>query len=402
MSIRISTNTIFEKGVARMGELQTSLARTQQQVSMGRKILSPSDDPVASARALEVTNSQEINAKYATNRRTAKDALEASEGALQGVTSLLQGVKTLIVQAGSGVLDATQRKYIATELKGRFDELMGLANTRDALGEYIFAGYQTTTMPFTETPTGASYAGDQGVLQLQVFSARQISVSQDGNKVFESIKSNGLFTSSSVTGAATISRPVVTDATLLTGHTYNVVFANGGTTYDVIDTSTSPATTVLDDQAYNAAGTPVSVDGMQFDLSGAANDGDTFTIRPSGNQSIFTTFKDLIGALEAPATTDVQKRNFAHALRTANANVDSALDNVLTTRANVGASMKEVESLDSLGEDLHVQYATTLSNLQDLDYVQAITDLTKQQVSLQAAQQSFVKLSNMSLFNFLS
>ncbi|RZI42096.1 flagellar hook-associated protein 3 [Herbaspirillum sp. HC18] len=399
MSLRISTNTIFQQGTTRMGELQTSLAKTQQQVSTGRKILSPADDPVASARALQVTNTQEINAKYATNRSNAKDALSASEGALQSVTSVLQDIKTLIVEAGNGVLDTTQRQYIATELKGRFDELMGLANTRDGVGEYIFAGYQTTSTPFAETPTGATYSGDQGQRALQVFTARQIDIGEDGHSLFENINSTGAFTTASVTAGATISRGSVTDASLLTGHTYNIVFGGGGTTYDIVDATTS--TTVVTAAAYTS-GTPITFDGQQFTVSGTVNDGDQFTVHPSGNQSIFTTIKDLITTLQAPTTTTIDKGNFAYGLRVANGNIDSALDHVLTTRAKIGSSLKEVESLDSLGEDLDIQYATTLSNLQDLDYVQAITDLTKQQVSLQAAQQSFVKVSNLSLFNFLS
>lgn len=401
MSMRISTNTIFQQGTTRMGELQTSLAKTQQQVSTGRKILSPADDPVASARALQVTNTQEINAKYATNRSNARDSLEASEGALQGVTSVLQDIKTLIIEAGNGVLDTTQRQYIATELKGRYDELMGLANTRDGVGDYIFAGYQTTLMPFTETPTGATYSGDQGQRALQVFTARQIDVGQDGHSVFENVNSTGAFTTASVTAGATISRGSVVDASLLTGHTYNIVFGGGGTTYDVVDTTNSPTTTVVTAAPYTS-GSPISFDGLQFAVSGTVNDGDQFTVHPSGNQSIFTTIKDMIATLQAPTTSKIDKDNYAYGLRTANGNIDSALDHVLTERAKIGSSLKELDSLDSLGDDLNIQYATTLSNLQDLDYVQAITDLTKQQVSLQAAQQSFIKVSNLSLFNFLS
>jgi flagellar hook-associated protein 3 FlgL len=403
--MRISTNTIFEKGTARMGELQTGLAKTQQQVSTGRKLTSPSDDPVASARAMEVTNAQEINEKYATNRRNAKDTLWATEGALQSVTTLLQDVKTLIVQAGNGTLDSAQRQYIATDLRGRFEELLGLANTRDGVGDYIFAGYQTATKPFAETSTGATYSGDQGQRQLQVHTGRQIDVAQHGNGVFEKISSTGTFATSvdtTNTGTGTISAGTITNSSLLTGHNYEIVFT-GAAAFNVYDLTTDPGmTTPLPSSGAYTSGNPIVIDGIQVRITGAPAVGDNFSIRATSNQSVFTTIKDLINVLEAPTTNSIEKGNLSYGLSIANTNVDKALDHVLTVRASVGSSLKEIESLDSLGEDLNVQYAKTLSELQDLDYVQAVTDLTKQQVALQAAQQSFMKVTSLSLFNYMS
>lgn len=406
--MRISTSTIYDKGTARMGELQTSLANTQQQVSTGKRILSPSDDPVASARALDVTNTQAINSQYAVNRRNAKDSLSASEGALQGVTSLLQDVKELIVEAGSGVLDDTQRGYIATELQGRFDELVGLANTKDGVGNFLFSGYQSSTQPFTATATGAQYAGDQGPREMQVHTGRQIEVTENGHALFEQINSTGLFASGSPGNAAgtSISAGTVLDASQVkAGHSYSIKFtvaAGPTTTYDVVDTTnTSSPVTVSSGNAYTS-GQPITFDGLQFTVSGTPGNNDTFTVKPNGQQSIFTTLKDLITTLQTPASSPTNRANIAYGLSTANANVDSALDNVLTVRASIGASLKELDSLDSLGADLNVQYSQSLSNLQDLDYVQAITDLMKQQNALQAAQQSFMKLSGLSLFNYLN
>ncbi|HYD61009.1 MAG TPA: flagellar hook-associated protein FlgL [Noviherbaspirillum sp.] len=401
--MRISTNTIFDKGVARMGELQTDLAKTQQQVSTGRRITSPSDDPVASARALEVSQAKEVNAKFAINRRNSRDSLVASEGALQNVTSLLQDVKTLVVAAGNGVLEDTQRKYIATELKGRFDELLGLANSRDGVGAYIFAGYQSATQPFSASSTGATYAGDQGQRLMQVASGRQIEIAENGYEAFEKISSKGVFTGFSVgTGTGTISSAVVDDARLVTGHSYDIEMTVGGTTtYEIFDITNDPTkTTPIATGTYSSGG-QISVDGLKFSISGAPANGDIFTIRPNGNQSVFTTLKNLITALEAPTSSAIDKAKLGYELGLANTNVDNALDHVLTTRAAIGSSLKEIESLDNMGDDLNIQYESALSDLQDLDYVQAITNLTKQQTVLQAAQQSFVKVSGLTLFNFL-
>lgn len=307
--MRISTQTLFETGSARIGDLQSGMAKLQEQISTGRRILTPSDDPVGAARALEVTQSQSINTQYGLNRQTATGSLSAVEGVLQSVTSLLQDVKTTVIAAGNATLSDAERGFQAGELRGRFEELMGLANSRDALGNYMFSGYQSTTPAFVETSTvtatgsvaGAAYQGDQGQRLLQVDASRQMAISNPGQGVFQ-----------------------------------------------------------------------------------------------GGGQDIFQTLGDLINLLQTPGTTGLTA-----GLETANGNVDLALDNVLTVRASVGARLQELDALDSAGEDRHLQYSQVLSELQDLDYADALTQLSQQQTILEAAQRSFVSVSSLSLFNFL-
>ena len=307
--MRISTQTLFDTGAARIGELQSSLVKTQQQIGTGRRVLTPADDPVAAARALEVAQSQSLNTQYAVNRQHAKGSLGAVEGTLSSVTSLLHDVKTTVIAAGNGTLSDTERSFMATELRGRFEELLGLANSRDAMGNYLFSGFQTATPPFAETAvdTGtatvasAAYQGDQGQRRAQVDSARQMAVSNSGQAVFQ-----------------------------------------------------------------------------------------------GGGQDVFQTIGELIERLKTPGTTGL-----ADALGNANSKIDAALDNVLTMRASVGARLQELDALDTAGEDRHIQYSQILSDLQDLDYTEALTKLSQQQVTLEAAQRSFVTVSSLSLFKFL-
>src|SRR5471032_2241526 len=176
MSLRISSRTIYDVGVSQISSLQTSLARTQQQLSTGRKNLTAADDPIASARALEVTQSQSINSDLVTNRSNAKNSLNLETVALSSATTLLQDVKTQTVNAGDGSLTQNDRASLATELQGRLDDLLGLANTSDGTGGYLFSGYKLTTQPFSQTATGATYLGDQGARNLQVGSARSLPI----------------------------------------------------------------------------------------------------------------------------------------------------------------------------------------------------------------------------------
>ncbi len=299
--MRISTLNMFETAGTRISDLQSGLARTQQQIASGRRLLVPSDDPAGTVRALEITQSQSLNTQYGVNRQQAKSALGSMEGALSSVTSLLVDVKTSVIAASNGSLSDSERGFIATELRGRFDELLGLANTRDGLGNYLFSGFQTATPAFVQTPTGALYQGDQGNRLVQVDATRQIAISSTGKSIFQ-----------------------------------------------------------------------------------------------GGGQDVFQTLNDLIVLLQTPGTAGLSA-----GLATAGSNLDLALDNVLTVRAAGGTRLQELDALDNTGEDRNIQYSQSLSELQDLDYAHALTQLTQQQTTLEAAQRSFAKTASLSLFNFL-
>ena len=405
--MRISTNTIYDLGATRITELQAALVRTKQQISANRRMLSPSDDPIAAARSLEVTQSQSLNTQYATNRSYASNSLSLEETVLQSVTSLIQDVKTQTVEAGNIAYEDAQRKYIASDLRGRLEELIGFANTRDSEGNYLFSGFQTSAKAFSSSASGVVYAGDQGQRNLQVGAIRQIAISDSGDSVFGQIRSTGTFLTAAATtnsGTAVASPLTVVDASLLTGHSYDVVFSDdglGNISYSAYDITNDPTrTTPVSTGAYTSPQV-ISFDGLQMTLTGAPSDTDTMTVRPSGTQSIFKTLDELISLLETPSAGASGKQNLSYGLGVANSNLDNALDNILTIRASVGSRLKELEKLDSAGQDLALQYSATLSKLQDLDYVKAISDLTMQKTTLDAAQQSYVKIVNLSLFNYI-
>jgi flagellar hook-associated protein 3 FlgL len=404
--MRISTNTIFEAGGARISDLQVGLSKTQQQISTGRKILTPADDPVASARALVVSQSDSMNDQFGINRQNAKSSLSALENTLAGVTELLQDAKTLTVSAGNGALTDTERGFMATELRSRYEQLIGLANATDGTGNYLFSGYQTSSAPFAVTATGVQYQGDQGQRLLQVDISRQMAVSDTGNNVFGNVRTgNGTFVAAAATtntGSGIVSPGSVINAGALTGHNYSLNFtvAAGVTTYDIVDLSATPAATLSTGNNY-VSGQAIAFDGMQLDITGNPANGDKFTVQPSTSQSVFKTLDDLITALGKSVSGASGSAKLTASLSTAHLGIDKALENVLTSRAAVGSRLKEIDALDSVGEDRGLQYKQTLSTLQDLDYAKAITELTQQQTTLEAAQKSFVKTSGLSLFNFL-
>lgn len=418
MTMRISSKTIYDNGVGQLGTLQTSLAKTQQQLATGRRVLTPADDPIASARALEVTQSQSINTQLATNRSNARASLSQEEVALASATALFQDIKTLTVNAGNGSMTNKDRESLAVELEGRLQDLLGIANTADGSGGYIFSGFKDS-IPFSLNATGATYQGDQGERSLQVGSSRKISVSDSGSAIFENnATGNGSFKTGvdpanyDRGGTGIISPGAVTDVSALTDHQYAINFsvipATPGvpkvTTYTVMDLTLNqpvPANPVPPDPIPYTSGQSISFDGLQFEIKGDPADLDTFTVDPSDKKSVFETMRDLLTALRQNGEGAAGQARLTNALNQVNSNIDNASDNLLAVRASVGARMKELDYLDSSGEDLNIQYATTLSNLTEVDTIKAISQFTQQQINLEAAQKSYKTLTGLSLFNYI-
>ena len=140
---------------------------------------------------------------------------------------------------------------------------------------------------------------------------------------------------------------------------------------------------------------------MQFSIKGDPVNGDKFTVSPSNNKSMFQTISDLVVALEKPASGQPGGTRFANALSSSLQNINNSLENVLTKQSSIGARLQEIDALESVGGDQEIQFESLLSNLQDVDFAKAISDLQRQQLYLQAAQQSYVKISGLSLFNYI-
>ncbi len=448
--MRISTSQIYDAGSLNIQRNQAALFKLQNQLSTGRRVLTPEDDPVAAAQALLVTQAKEMNTQQTTNQGTAESQLGLVDSQLSSLVDLIQNVRERVVQAGNGSLSNSDRQSIATELEARLGELMGIANAQNGAGDYLFSGYQGATKPFAidASQSAVAYYGDDGERLLQVSSSRIMPVNVAGSDVFMDVKQgNGTFivqTSGSTAGginqgSATADSGSVLDLqkwkTAVNSFDWDddanpaieVVFdvnAGGETTYQLYDasswdkeadptpdpTSWSPLTDPIvykSGQAIQIVSTDPPADsdtdfGANFVVQGAPAVGDTFSVTPSTNQSLFETVQSLIGILKTPVgTTTFTNSEYSNALGQQLTNLDRALDNVSTVQATVGTRLRELDSLAEAASDLNLQYQTTLSDLQDLDYAEAISNFTMQQTYLEAAQKSFAQISGLSLFNYL-
>lgn len=402
MVMRVSTGMLQGMAARSLVDQQSELVRIQRQLSTGKRILSPADDPVATTRIATITGAQEHLARYRANQTVVKNETSIAESTIGSVEDVLQRIRELLVQAGNAAYDGSNLRAISTEMAGLKGELVSLANTRDPEGGYIFAGYGQDTQPFVETVTGATYNGDQGTRTLQVTPTRTLMLAENGTEVFERIRrGNGTFETgpaSGNTGSGVIDRGTVIDRSLINDHSYAINFtvSAGRTTYAVVDTTT--ATTLSSGNAYTS-GTAVNINGMQVSLSGRPASGDSFTLRPSRNQSVFTAIGNAITTLESVTPTAAGQVRFANELASNLADMDQALDHFGVVRGRFGVGLAELESLASSSDDLDVAYAKELSGLQDIDYAKTISEFLARQQALQAAQESYAKLAQRSLFD---
>jgi flagellar hook-associated protein 3 FlgL len=406
--MRIATSTIFDQSVDAMNRQQVQMLKTQQQISANRRVLTPSDDPIASARALEVSQADSINTQYGLNAQTASSRLGQTDQALGSIGDLLQSLRQSAITAGNGTFTAADRASVANDVQSSYDQLLGLANSTDGEGNYLFSGFQVNVKPFVTTAAGVQYQGDDGQRLVQISSGRQIGVSESGADVFTRVRaSNGTFTVSAPTtntGSGVYTQGTVTNPAATTGHQYRIAFTVTGTgttavtTYDVLDVTAG--TTVATAQPYTKDGA-IAFDGMSLQVDGDPANGDSVQIVPSANQDIFKTISNLITALRAPATDAASTAQLQNSLNDAIANLDQGLNNVNAVRAGVGTRERESDDLKATSDSLSVQFKTNLSDLQDLDYAQAVSDLIQQQNSLTAAQKTFLQTAQLSIFNYI-
>lgn len=300
--MRIGTLQMFRQGLNSILNQQTQLFRTEQQLATGKRIMNPSDDPTGSAQLIGLSESAQITEQFQRNILAARTRLELEDTALASIGDAMQRARELAVQGLNDTVSAEERVAIAKEVRQIMDEVVGLANRKDANGQYLFSGFQVQTVPFSQPVPGTfTYAGDSGQRQLQVGPARQVADGDDGQSVFLDIPDGG-----------------------------------------------------------------------------------------GGFEDIFSTLYTLATDLEADAPNGSSLEQ-----------IDRAMDHLLGFRASAGARLNALENQESINESLLLQLEQTRSNIEDLDYAEAASRLSQESVALQAAQQAFVQVQNLNLFNYL-
>lgn len=413
--MRISTNQQFEQSVRAMLEQQSRLIRTQAQISSGQRIELPSDDPAGAGRILELRDEIAGLEQFRRNGDAAEARLGLAETALDSAIDILQRVRELALAANNGTLAAADRRGIAEEVRARIGDLVGIANTREAGGDYLFSGYRTDTTPFVRTAAGnVAYAGDQGRRELPVGSHQRVALVDSGAEVFGAIANgNGSFAlaqganmGTGVVGPGTVTDPAQWRAGADVYTLSFVTNAAGALAYQVTGANTGQVIPALPAVAPAAApdyvpGAAIDFSGIRLVVDGTPAVGDSFVVQPSTAQDVFTTLERLAAAMGAPAVTPAAQAAFANDLSRGLSELDQALDHLVTKQADLGARRNLLDSQRQLNEDLLLRSRKLLADTADLDFAEAITRFHREQAALSAAQQAYIRVQGLSLFDYL-
>ncbi|MDY6930233.1 MAG: flagellar hook-associated protein FlgL, partial [Pseudomonadota bacterium] len=312
--MRISSQQIFSGGINRLQDINSNLVETQQQISTGKKVNKPSDDPVAAARILKLDQEMRQVETYKRNATLADNRLKQEESALSSAVDITQRVRELTVQAGSGTLSANDRQSIAAELKERLGQLANITNTRDASGEYIFSGFQGQTPAFAKDGAGDwKYQGDEGQRVLEIDDGVTVPISDHGKGIFVDVPKAVSVTATS-DGAVPPAVPgeavgYVSGLELIAPKDLRDAFSPAVPDDLTISVGASGALTITgqasDGSTLTLSPTPPSpVVGEEFEVAGIkltvkdAQTPDSFTLGVSDKQSVFGTIENLIDGLE--------------------------------------------------------------------------------------------------------
>jgi flagellar hook-associated protein 3 FlgL len=401
--MRISTAGMHRTSINAILEQQTRMARTQEQVTTGKRFQSAAEDPIAAARAASLDRTLADNAQFARNSNIIENRLNYEEQSLADATALLQSVRDMALQGASSTLGASERRMLANNVRQHLAGMLDVANRDDGNGEYLFAGTSTATRPFVPGATGVNYLGDLTNRQIRISSTQSLADGHSGADVFMNItERNGLFRTSVAagnTGTGSIDVGRIVDPTAWVADNYTLQFTSA-TDWQVVD-DTTPVANVIASGTGFSAGQGVSFLGITVTIAGSPAANDSFSIQPAQRTDVFAMLEDLAATLEGGAATGGSTAVFNTRIGAAIANLDQALERVVSMRADVGSRLSAIDQAAATREDEAVDLQSLLSDLRDVDYASAISQLNQQYAGLQAAQAAYTRISQLSLFDYL-
>ncbi len=412
--MRISTSQLHGQALNQMLDLQRQAAETQQQIATGRKFATAADDPLAAARVERLDRELAVREQYQKNIDLAESELRLEDASLEQAVNLLQRVRELAVQAGNPVHTEEDRRFIAAEVETRLDELMQLMNTRLASGDYLFGGNAGGQPPFVRDGDGSiRYQGDEGQRAVQIDGAIRLPVNDSGKRLFVDVAAArvtahaGPHPGNAPGDSASLAEPRVVDQAALDAFHPDALVVefrpldedpDGLPNFTARRQSDGRVMDGLENVRYEPGATFTAA-GLELALHGSPRAGERLLVQTSRTQDVLTTVAKLADGLRELPATGAQDAEYQQLLADTYDNLDNAMARILEVRSEIGARMNVMDSVGSLHSQVEVLSTELKSDLVDVDFAKAISDLNHQTLVLQAAQQSFVRVSRLSLFD---
>jgi flagellar hook-associated protein 3 FlgL len=407
---RTSSANAYDSALRNISNRKSELASLQDQLSSGKRVVRPSDDPISAAIA---ERSLTRLSRIATDQRaldSQRNAITQSESALGQVTDAMQRFRELTVSAGNGAYSTAERKAITVELQGLRDQIFAISNTKDSNGLPLFGALGSALTPFVSPQqaiaTDYTFNGLPGQMASNAVS---IPNAMDGNSAFMLSATQNFTISANTIPPSTLvnSQATVTNPAAITADTYTVTVTG-------IDTSTSPGNTLLSydvtgslsgTTSYTsvpyATGQTVAVyglGGLSMTLTGNPAVGDSLTINPGPSASLFKVLDTAIQSIGNASDSNTASQAVSQAL----GDIDIGMARISDVRSQAGEMLNRADRITSNQEGRSIQLEADRSRAEDLDMVKGISDFNSQQTGYSAALQTYASIQKLSLFNFIN
>lgn len=401
MITRLPTFRQFTEQADNISREYDKLERLMYQADTGNKLMHASDDPVLAYQIDSKKDYIDILKGYNDNGVIAQSRNALTSTAAQNASNMMTQVLQYIKEAENNVLGDSQRANIASQLQGCLGNLLNIANTQDANGQYIFSGSNPSAAAYSKGSTSYLY---QGASQSSIDLAPGMSTvyGEDGSTVFGNIPTgNGTFTISagvSNTGSAWAS-PGTTNTTGYVSDNYTVTFGTNTSNqlvYEVVGTTSgqlipAPPATFPNGAPVFQSGENITFNGVTIAFNGQPNSGDTFQVQSSANQDIFDTVQSAINLLQTPVSNMAQ---YNQAITQLSASIMQAASHFAGYQAQVGVRSSAVNSQVECNASVIKNQELTLKDIAYVDVPSTLSQLSQQSILLQMTQEGYLKMQD--------
>lgn len=398
---RLGTATMYANSISMMSKQQKDLADQVEKVSAGKKILRPSDDPVAAAQA---ERARTRLARIDTDQRALaaqRTTMTYAESTLGNINDALVEFRALVTSAGNGAYSQVERDAVATQMASLRAQILNYANRKDSNGLPLFRGLDSQDQIIQGQYNYAGQPGQTGSSEYGITNSLNGALAfmdiGTGNGVLSismgvddpanpgtTLPNNG----TAWADVGTIRDPSAAAALTTPATIQFKVDAVAGTTYTVDGLTFQPYT----------SGQAITVAGMEVHITGTPSDGDGFTVAPSQKTDLFTVMDNAIAAIRGVGTNGALQQGLSKAL----SEVDTAMNRVSTVRGYAGDLLNQADRMDTALQAREGLAEAQRSDAEDIDAVKGLSDLESKKLGVSVALQSYASIQKLSLFNFIN
>ncbi|MGY0616190.1 flagellar hook-associated protein FlgL [Vibrio sp. FJH11] len=397
MLTRISSFHNYQSVQNDLRRQENKVHHNQEQLASGKKLLKPSDDPLATHYIQNIGQQQDQLQQYLSSIVLVRNRLESHEVNIASAENFADESKRLSMEMINGAFSAEDRQAKKRELEEIANNFFNLVNVQDESGNYVFAGTKPQSQPFYQDKDGSvQYAGDDYQRKMKVSGMLEMPMNDPGSKLFMDIPNpfgdyqpdydlqNG---SELLLGQATN-----TDSEDTASYRVTFVDMNNGKFGYQLERNGR----VVDADEFSPK-QGIEYNGLTVHVKGQITPGDSIGIEKRESFSIFDTFKQAMlwsdkSVSDASATAKLHQMT---------EEFQAAFIHLNKARTDIGARLSTLDIQEQNHEDFNLSLAKAKSNFEDLDYSKAVIEFSENSRALQASQQAFGKTKDLTLFNYI-